>query len=209
MANYIQKKIIPRLFKRHIGKIKGIENLPRKGGVVLAANHASYLDHFIIGYAITAIDRMPYFLAKKEHFDTFFQRKWHEFLKAIPIDRDAGGKEALNLAVKNLKEEKVIVIYPEGTRTLSGKMNRGKTGAVRLAIEAEVPIVPIGITNSFKLLPKGKFIPKRKIKCDVTIGKPIYFDKYFKKNISHDDLILITNKLMKEIAKLAKTTYNF
>jgi 1-acyl-sn-glycerol-3-phosphate acyltransferase len=152
-------------------------------------------------------ERMLFFLAKKEHFEHFWERRWHKFLQAIPIDRQAGGREALSKAIEKLDEGEAIGIYPEGTRTLTGKMNKGKTGVARLALEAKVPIVPIGITNTFKILPKGKFIPKSKLKADVYVGKPMYFTKYYDKEITKEILRKITDEVMLEIAKLSKQKY--
>ncbi|MDO8481088.1 MAG: lysophospholipid acyltransferase family protein [Nanoarchaeota archaeon] len=182
-----------------------MENLP-KGGAILAANHSSYLDHFIIGtHLYRSTGRIAHFLAKKEHFDDPLQRWWHRYLEAIPLDRASGGKEALAQAVKELKKGKLIMMYPEGTRTLTGKMNRGKTGAARLAIAANVPVIPIGITNTFKILPKGKWIPRFGLKADMRVGRPMMFER----TDNRKDLRTQTTTLMKEIAKLAKTKYPY
>jgi len=210
MAYFIHRKILPLIFAPFIGKVTGIENIPKNKGVILAANHSSYLDHFVIGCSVLSkANRMIFFLSKKEHFDTFFQRQWHKFLKAIPIDRSAGGKEALAEAVKYLKKNNIIMIYPEGTRTLTGRLNRAKTGVIRLALQAKVPVVPIGVTNTFRMLPKGKTIPQWGIKADVNLGTPIYFNKYYGKENNKKTLRLLTTKLMKEIGKLAKQKYEF
>ena len=95
-------------------------------------------------------------------------------------DRQAGGKEALKWAVKALKQGKIIAIHPEGTRSLTGKLQKGKTGVVRLALAAKVPVIPIGLIGTFEILPKGKYIPKLK-RATMNIGKPMYFGKYYDK----------------------------
>ena len=183
MVYLIAKRVISLLIRPWLGKCTGIENVPKKEGAILAANHSSYLDHLIIGCNIVPkTNRHAKFLAKKEHFEAFFERQWHKYLQAIPIDRQAGGEEALKEAIKRLKKGSLIMVYPEGTRTLTGKMNKGKTGAVRLALAAKVPIIPMGITNTFKILPKGKRIPKLGLKADLNIGKPLYLDKYYGKD---------------------------
>ena len=154
MVYPIAKRLIHFLCSSFLGKCRGVENIPRNKGVILVANHASYLDHFVVGCNIVSkLNKVVYFLAKKEHFDTFIQRRWHRYLKAIPIDRQAGGKEALKKAIGHLKKGDLIMMYPEGTRTLTGKMNRAKTGVARLALAAKVPVIPIGITNTFRILP--------------------------------------------------------
>jgi 1-acyl-sn-glycerol-3-phosphate acyltransferase len=101
------------------------------------------------------------------------------------------------------------MIYPEGTRTLTGKLNRAKTGVARLALQAKVPVVPMGLTNTFKILPKGKWIPKFGLKSDITIGKPMYFDKYYGKDDDKKTLRKITTLIMREIARLSRQKYPF
>lgn len=208
MVYPIAKKIIRAVVNPWFGKCKGIENIPNSG-VILAANHASYLDHFIIGCNVVShFNKYLYFLAKKEHFESFIQRTWHNYLRAIPLDRKAGGRKALKHAIDHLNKGDIIMIYPEGTRTLSGKMNKGKTGAVRLALAAKSPIVPMGVTNTFKILPKGKRIPKRGLKSDLNIGKPLYYDKYFGQEENPKIVNKLTDILMHKIAELAKQKYD-
>ena len=210
MVYLISKKIISGIMKFWTKEVIGLENLPKKKfGFIVAANHGSYLDHFFIGTIITPkLNRAIHFLAKKEHFDSFIQRKWHNYLQAIPIDRQAGGKEALKHAIDALQEGKIISIYPEGTRTLTGKIQEGKTGVARLAIAAKVPVLPIGINGSFEILPKGKWIPKFK-RATIKIGKLMYFDKYYGKDEDRKVTREVTDNIMKEIAKLTGQEYNY
>ncbi len=210
MVYPIAKIVIPAMLKPLLGKCTGIENIPLDEGAVLAANHASYLDHFVIGCNLaTKINKNAHFLAKKEHFESFLQRTWHNYLQAIPIDRQSGGKEALKKAIQHLHKGNLIMVYPEGTRTLTGKMNRAKTGIARLALAAKVPVIPMGITNTFKILPKGKRIPKFGLKADLNIGKPLYFNQYYGRENDKKALRLVTNKVMKEIADLCNQKYEF
>lgn len=192
-----------------IKKIKGIENIPRKGPFIITSNHASYLDHYLLGYLIIPrLNQKLHFLAKKEHFDKPLKAAWHHYGGAIPTDRETGGKKALKRAIKALKHRKIIALHPEGTRTLTGKLQKGKTGVARLALSAKVPVVSVGLTGTFEILPKGKYIPKLK-RAIINIGKPMYFDKYYNKKITKDLLREVTDKIMKEIAKLCKEEYNF
>ena len=168
------------------------------------------MDHLILGSnLISRGKRYAYFLAKKEHFDTPIQRWWHNYARAIPLDREAGGTDALKKAIGHLRKGDLIMIYPEGTRTLTGKMNRAKTGVARLALAARVPVVPIGITNTFKMLPKGKKIPRLGLKADLIVGKPLYFEKYYGKENDSEVIRKATTIIMKEIAKLAGAEYEF
>ncbi len=209
MVYPIGKRIIGPIFNLWLREIGGLENVPKKGAFIIAANHESYMDHPIIVVTfVNHLNRKVHFLSKKEHFDSPLKAAWHTYAGAIPLDREKGGKEALRWAVKALKQGKIIAIHPEGTRTLTGKLQKGKTGAARLALKAKVPVVPVGLIGTFKILPKGKYIPKFK-KANINIGKPIYFGRYYKKTATKRMLNEMTRKIMKEIAKLSKQEYNF
>ena len=149
-----------------------------------------------------------HFLAKKEHFDRPLKAAWHTYGGAIPVDRQAGGKKALKFAIKALKQGKIIAMHPEGTRTLTGKLQKAKTGVARLALIAKVPVIPVGLIGTFDILPKGKYIPKLK-RATMNIGKPMYFDKYYNKKITKGLIRKVTNDIMAEIARLCKQKYNF
>ncbi|MFH1641854.1 MAG: lysophospholipid acyltransferase family protein [Nanoarchaeota archaeon] len=197
-------RVIPPVIGLWIKRITGVENIPKNGSYIVAANHASYIDHLILSSIIvTHTGKKIHYLAKKEHFETVFQRLWHEHVGAIPTDREKGGKKALKTAIKYLKNDKIISIYPEGTRTLTGKLNPGKTGIARLVMEAKVPVLPIGLIGTFKILPKGKRIP-RFTRAQVRIGKLMYFDNYRK---DYKSLRKITDNIMLKIAELCKQKY--
>src|SRR3989338_268111 len=204
MVHALEKLTIIPLINLWIKEVNGLDNIPKDGNFIISANHASYADHLILSSIIIKNNNQRiHYLAKKEHFETLFQRLWHEHTGAIPIDRQAGGKQALETAVKYLKQGKIIGIYPEGTRTLTGKLQRGKTGAARLALAARVPILPVGLIGTFDILPKRKNIPRFK-RATVNIGKPIYFNEHYGKENDKKTIRLVTTKVMKEIAKLCK-----
>ncbi|MBW2988938.1 1-acyl-sn-glycerol-3-phosphate acyltransferase [Candidatus Woesearchaeota archaeon] len=202
-------RIIPPVIGLWIKKINGLENIPKTGGLVVSANHSSYLDHLMISSIVVKYSgRKIHYLAKKEHFEKFFQRLWHKNVGAIPIDRQSGGKEALNTAVKYLNDGKIIGVYPEGTRTLTGKLQRARTGAARLALAAKVPVLPIGLIGTFDIMPKGQHYPKMK-RAVVNIGKPLYFKEYYGKEEDKAIIRLVTTKIMREIASLCGQRYEF
>lgn len=213
MAYSISKILLVPIFKIWIGDVKGLENIPIGSSFILASNHASYMEHMLISSIIVPkLGKKLYFIAKKEHFEGISQKSWHmiwtRYVGYIPIDRSKGWEKALKTAVSYLKKGEVIVMYPEGTRTLTGKIQKGKTGVARLALWAKVPIVPLGIIGTFKILPKGKMIPKLG-KATFKFGKPMYFSKYYDKPVTKNMLRVITNSIMREIAKLSGQKYNF
>ncbi len=207
----IAKYLVPPIIKLWIKRTSGLQNIP-KGPFILAPNHCSYMEHFMIGSILVPyLNEKLFFIAKKEHFESISQSAWHDLWKKyityIPIDRSKG-EEAIKAAVKYLKKGAIIVIYPEGTRSLDGKIQKGKTGVARLALWARVPIVPLGIRGTFEILPKGKAIPRFK-RATFNIGKPIYLKQYHNKKITKALLRKLTNKIMNEIAKLSYQEYEF
>lgn len=209
MVYPIGKRAICPIFNLWLKKVNGLSNIPKDTNFIVAANHESYLDHpFVICTIVKELNKKVHFLAKKEHFNKPLKAMWHEYAGAIPIDRQAGGKDALRWAVKALKEGKIIAMHPEGTRTTTGKLMRGKTGIARLIMEAHVPVLPIGIIGALEILPKGKMIPKCR-RATMNIGKLMYFSKYYNKNTTKGLLRTITDEIMAEIAKLSKQKYDF
>lgn len=209
MVYFLTKLTIIPTIKLWVREVNGLENLPKKGAFIAAANHTSYMDHLIIAsYLISHLNRRVHFLAKKEHFDNIFKKAWHNYAGAIPLDRKKGGKMALRWAVKALKEGRIIAIHPEGTRSLAGKLQKAKTGVARLALASKAPVIPVGLIGTFEILPKGKYIPKFK-RAIMNIGIPIYFPEYNNKKISKKILREVTTRIMKEIAMLCKQEYNF
>jgi|SRR3989338_937136 len=208
MVYPIEKLTIIPLIKLWIRKVTGLENLPKEGAAILAANHSSYADHLIIGaYVATKVNRRFHFLAKREHFQGL-QKLWHIYVGAVPLDRKRGGKQALKIALNLLNKGKLVIIYPEGTRTFTGKLQKAYTGVARLALRSGVPVVPIGLAGTFEIMPKGKYLPKFK-RATMNIGKPMYFNEFCNKKINKRMLREVTNKIMREIAMLSGQKYNF
>ena len=207
----IVSRLVPMLIKIWIKKVSGLENVPKQGPFIIAPNHLSYIDHFLISSIIIPyINNRLYFIAKKEHFEGLSQKSWHKlwsnYITYIPIDRSKA-EEALKSSLSCLKKGAVIVVYPEGTRSLTGKIQKGKTGVARLALWAQVPVIPVGIKGAFEIMPKGRKIPKLKKNVIITIGKPIYFNKYYGKRSTKKLLRQLTDSIMKEISQLSGQRY--
>ncbi len=127
-------------------RVEGIENVPSKGGAVVVCNHGPGNDYFPLG---VALPRMPNIMVKKEVFE------WHPIMhwimshgEAIPVDRGAGDVQALRHSVDAVRAGGLLMIFPEGTRSDDGKLQSAKTGATRIALEANVPIIPTGVINA-------------------------------------------------------------
>jgi 1-acyl-sn-glycerol-3-phosphate acyltransferase len=145
-------------------KIRGKENLPKEGGCIICPNHIHALDPVPI---IICNKRKAVAMAKKELFNNPFLRWLANEFEIFPVDRSVKDLEATKHALKVLKAGEMLLMYPEGTRNGLKKGLKLKNGATVIAIKAGVPIIPVGISGTFKPFSK----------LTVTYGKPIYFDK--------------------------------
>ncbi|HVL48999.1 MAG TPA: lysophospholipid acyltransferase family protein [Candidatus Thermoplasmatota archaeon] len=177
----------------------GKKNVPKKGAAILASNHLSYIDSFLIPVPIW---RPVTWISKAEHFDVPVQRFLFKQWNVIPMRRGTGDMEAFEQSVEVLREGKLLGIHPEGTRSTDGKLHRGRTGAVRMAIRAGCPIVPIGLVGTDKALPKGSSKP-RFVKVQLHYGKPIDYAAYAGRADDRELVRKLTEDLMLAIRDLS------
>jgi len=150
--------------------IVGRENIPRRGGFIIASNHSSYFDPILLG---VSSPRLLYYLGKGSLFTGRVRRWLFRNLKVIPIRRDTQSPNALKKAIRILREGEPLVIFPEGTRASAQALKEGKRGIGFLVSKTNVPVIPAYIKGSGVALPKGQKRPKR---CPITvfIGKPMH-----------------------------------
>lgn len=192
-----------------IKSMSGLGNVPKKGAFIIATNHVSYLDPIIIPLIFAKyFKRKVHFLAKKEFFEGFTGKIFGAATGGIALDREKGGTIGLKIALEAIKHGSIIGIFPEGGRSNNRKLQKGKTGAVRLALAARVPIVPIGIKGTYDLWSRHQKLFRMKKIVKVNIGKPIYFDKHYKKTITKKLLRALTRNVMKKIGELCGQKYN-
>jgi len=176
MFYYVVKAIfwlILKIFWRM--EIIGIENLPQSGGLIIASNHVSYLDPAVLA---ASFNRKIYFLTKKEVFKNNFISFLLKNMNALPIDRGKVDMLAFKKAINILREEKVLGIFPEGTRSSNGELQELKLGTIKIAMKTGVPILPVGIIGTHKIYPRSiKFPILFKHKIIVKYGAPQYLDK--------------------------------
>lgn len=149
----------------------GRKNIPRKGPVILAANHRSFLDPFLIGCCLR---RPVYFVAKRELFDKRWQGWILNRLGAFPIRRGEADEESMATARGVLERGGALVIFPEGTRHRHGPLARPKRGVGRLALETGAPVVPIAILGSERARRGWKIRP---VWVRVRCGRPLTFPR--------------------------------
>lgn len=154
-------------------QISGTEHIPREGGAVLAINHISYVDFIMAGYGARPSGRLTRFMAKKETFDHKVTGPIMRGCKHISVDR-ANGLASYQEAVDNLRRGEVVGVFPEATISRSFLIKELKTGAVRMAADADVPLVPLILWGTQRL--KTKDHPRdfsRHKTISVQIGEPL------------------------------------
>ncbi len=179
-------KVYARLIMRV--EVKGVENIPESGPLVVMSNHISYLDPPLIG---SIIPQKVHYMAKAELFENRIVGAFLKKLGAFPLKRGTGDSRAFRKAIKILRNDQVLGIFPEGTRYPEGSPGEPHSGSVMLAIMAKSPILPIGIKNI-----------KRKGRTKVIIGEPLVLEEYFGKKLSKEERQEVANEVMSKIISL-------
>ena len=207
MKNVIAGPLLKGIFRPWI---TGADNIPQHGAVILASNHLSFVDSVFLPICI---DRDMVFLAKSEYFTTKGLKGWATkwFMKGtgmLPIDRSGGkaSEASLNTGLRVLAEGRVLGIYPEGTRSPDGKLYRGRTGIARMVLESGVPVVPVAMIDTEKVMPIGAKWPKLR-RPGIIIGKPLDFSRF--QGMEGDRFILraVTDEIIYELAGLSGQQY--
>lgn len=183
---YFPLRVIVRLFFSVVFRYRvvGVENIPKTGPAIICSNHISNLDPPILG---SASNRIIHFMAKEELFRIPLFRHVIESLHAFPVNRSGGGRLALKRALELLREDKILGIFPEGTRSKTGKLGKGRVGAALLASKVGAPLIPTAIIGPYRLL--GPVI--------VVFGKPIDPRQFEAK--SSNVVQELTDRIMQEI----------
>lgn len=183
MAEIVYPPVVVFLktFWRYLGlrfDFKGVENIPRDGGAILAMNHVAYLDFALIGTAALPVKRYVRFMAKKEIFENKIAGPLMRGMHHISVDRSSGSASFV-AALRALKSGEIVGIFPEGTISVSFELKEFKSGAVRLAMGAGVPVVPAVIWGSQRIWTKKvkRDLKRNKYPISVTFGEPLYFTK--------------------------------
>ncbi len=174
-------------------KVLGLENVPRTGSIVFAANHASYIDP-ILGWAAIYGTRRMWGVARSELWDNKILAYLLEAIRVFPVRRNTADRGMLRKAFAVLERGDTIGIFPEGTRTFDGKLNPAQPGLALMVQKYHCPVVPSALIGTFEMLPRKQKRLKR-VPLRVIFGKPIYFDE----NATRED---ITTRTMAEIAAL-------
>ena len=133
-------------------RVHGVQNVPKNGGVIIASNHASYLDPPAIGSASRRV-RMTYFMARDTLFENPFMRTFLNSHSVIPLGREPGGDlKAMKTAIRRLKAGASVALFPEGTRTPDGNLQPAKPGVGFLTVRGQSPVVPVYVHGTYETL---------------------------------------------------------
>lgn len=187
--------------------VEGLRHLPDAGGAILASNHLSVADELFLA---AVVRRHVAFWAKSEYFSAAGPAGWLaratvRGMGAIPVDR-GGGRAALtafDAAIPVLRAGGLIAVYPEGTRSPDGRLFRGRTGVVRLAQQAGVPMIPVGTIGTDRVQPIGSWIPRRH-PVTIRFGAPITVAGRIQRP---SDVRALTDEVMARIHRLTGQEY--
>ncbi|MDR7303101.1 lysophospholipid acyltransferase family protein [Haloactinomyces albus] len=191
-------------------KIEGRKYVPESGAAILVSNHLAVADSFFMPLKMS---RRVTFLAKREYFTGrglkgALKRYFFSGIGQVPIDRSSGAaaQAALDTGVRLLREGRLLGVYPEGTRSPDGRLYKGKTGVARMALEANVPVIPIAMIGTDRANPIGSTI-WRPFRIRVRVGKPLDFSRY--EGLAGDRFVerSITDEIMYALMELSGQEY--
>lgn len=203
--------VVPLLRLLFRFEVHGVHNIPKHGAAIIASNHLALLDSaFVPG----AMPRHVAFLAKEQFFAgkgaaAAFRRGFMRAMGQLEIDRGGGSASASSLGggVDVLRAGRLLGIYPEGTRSPDGRLHRGRTGIARVLLDTPVPVIPVAVSGSEGVLPRGAKFLKLGTRVIVTFGEPLEFSRYA--GLTEDRFVLraITDEVMHEIRRLSGQEY--
>ncbi|SDD00378.1 lysophospholipid acyltransferase family protein [Actinokineospora iranica] len=200
--------LVTRMFLRPV--VEGADRVPAHGPVILAINHLAVIDSFVVPMMLS---RKVAFLAKAEYFEGRSPRGrmtavLFRALGAIPVQRDNSRAALASLEVAGAVLDKggAFAIHPEGTRSLDGKLHRGRTGVAQLALEHKALVVPVAVIGTDKVQPTGKKMP-RPHRITVRFGEPLDFSRYDGMANSLPIRRAVTDEVMYSILELSGQEY--
>jgi 1-acyl-sn-glycerol-3-phosphate acyltransferase len=185
--------------------VEGVEHIPLDGPAIITPNHLSFCDSVFVP---AALPRRVWAIGKGEYMDDWKTKHLFPAMGMIPVDRSGGdaAQVALDTAASVLGGGHLFMIYPEGTRSRSGNLHKGRTGAARLSIRCDAPIVPVGHEGTLAIQPPDTVAMKLFKSCSVKFGPPMRAGDF---GDPEDPRVLrvFTDAVMFEIAHLSGQTY--
>ena len=157
------------------GEVAGSDNFPLDGPFLIASNHASHLDPPLVG---CHVPRQMRFFARKSLWKSRVLGWWMNQVETIPVERDSGDIGAIKRVLQALAENRAVVLFPEGTRSLDGHLQKPKPGVGLMACKTGVPVVPCRVFGSFEAFGKGSALPRFGTPISIVFGPPIPASDY-------------------------------
>ena len=186
------------------GEVAGTENFPSEGPFLIASNHASHLDPPVVG---CHVPRQMRFFARKSLWNNKLVAWWMNQVETIPVERDSGDVGAIKRVLQALKENRAIVLFPEGTRTTDGHLQKAKAGVGLMACKTGVPVVPCRVYGSFEAFGKGRTIPRFGTPISIVFGPPITAAEYDDPSLGKARYDAAAQRIMERIAALPEPVY--
>jgi 1-acyl-sn-glycerol-3-phosphate acyltransferase len=186
-------------------EIEGRDHIPTTGPAIITPNHLSFCDSVFVP---AALPRRVWAIGKGEYMDSWKTKHLFPALGMIPVDRSGGdaAQAALDTAAKVLEHGLLFMIYPEGTRSRSGNLHKGRTGAARLALRCNAPIIPVGHHGTLDVQPPDTFVMKPRKSVIVRFGAPMWAADFGDPEDART-LRRFTDAVMFEIAQLSGQRY--
>jgi 1-acyl-sn-glycerol-3-phosphate acyltransferase len=205
---FIMRYLVYFCFRLWLNKIKHYERLPKDGPAIIVSNHLSYYDWAVLSAIYW--DKHLVFIGNKALLDRPFVGWLMKLNILIFIDPQNPGLKYFKESIRRLRDGHILVIYPEGMRSRSGKMLEPKTGFVKIAAKTGVPLIPIAMRGTYQILPPHKRIPAFR-RCDIIVGeamkinrrnkliRDIYLKKGVEENLNEEDEKEIALRIMEQI----------
>ncbi|MBW1603324.1 1-acyl-sn-glycerol-3-phosphate acyltransferase [Streptomyces sp. JJ66] len=191
-------------------RTEGLERVPARGAAIVAGNHLSFADHFVMP---AIVPRRITFLAKQEYFTGtgLRGRLTAAFFRSagqIPVDRSGqqAGQTAVEEGLRVLARGELLGIYPEGTRSHDGRLYKGRVGVAVMALRAGVPVVPCAVLGTRELQPPGRALP-RIGRVTIRFGEPLDFSRFAGRENDRAVLREVTDAVMAAIRELSAQEY--
>lgn len=188
MKLYVYIRGIVRIYFKlfYKWKITGAENIPKSGPVIVISNHTSNFDPLAVA---CSLERQVHFMAKEELYKVPIVGRIINNLGTFPVKRGGNDLRAVKKGLEILKSQKILGIFPEGTRSLTGEIRKGLPGAALFALKTDAKVIPVGIVSEYKW-----FKPLL-----VNIGLPISLESFKKDKVSSENLTEAIEYMMNQI----------
>jgi len=186
------------------GEVVGTENFPTDGPFLIASNHASHLDPPLVG---SQVFRQMRFFARKSLWNSRVSSWWLDNVETIPVERDSGDIGAIKRVLQALREDRAVVLFPEGTRSENGELQKAKPGVGLMACKTGVPVVPCRVYGSFTAFGKGAKVPRFGSPVTIVYGKPIPAADYDDPSAGKARYEVAAQRIMSHIAAIPAPQY--